>query len=75
MQPQKRKKKQSMETKATDSNAVTTFHTTSSTTTDNKLSSGRRQLSHLGTDPDEVKWIGHHQRIDDGIEVDSSVCV
>ncbi|EOA22980.1 hypothetical protein CARUB_v10003721mg, partial [Capsella rubella] len=57
VQPQKRKKKQSIETKATDSNAVTTFQTTSSTTTDNKLSSGIRQLNHLGKDRDEVTWI------------------
>ncbi|QCE07253.1 hypothetical protein DEO72_LG9g2270 [Vigna unguiculata] len=31
VQPQNKKKKQSMETRATDSNAVTTLHTTSST--------------------------------------------
>ncbi|KAL4379538.1 hypothetical protein GQ457_02G036970 [Hibiscus cannabinus] len=44
VQPQKRKKKQSMETKATDSNAVTTLQTTSSTI--EKLSCGNPMEAH-----------------------------
>ncbi|EOY11684.1 Uncharacterized protein TCM_026785 [Theobroma cacao] len=65
VQPQKRKKKQSMETKATDSNAVIRPQTTSSTTEKLKLlSSGHPKNHHLGTNIEEETNCGH-RRIDD----------
>jgi hypothetical protein len=62
VQPQKRKKKQSMETKATDSNAEISPHTTSSTIHEKLMSNplGARcdetKLGHLETDdrPSEI---------------------
>ncbi|PON69639.1 hypothetical protein PanWU01x14_087620 [Parasponia andersonii] len=81
VQPQKRKKKQSMEAKATDSNAMTTLQTTSSTIdrlsdSQPRRSHCRSQLelppprrSHLGDKYDATES-GHRQIADRKSDVD-----
>jgi hypothetical protein len=69
VQPQKRKKKHSMETKATDSNAEISAHATSSTIHEKLMSKPR--VAHLGARYEETK-LGHLETDDRPSEITHS---
>lgn len=64
VQPQKRKKKQSMEIRATDSKAVTRLHSTLSTTEKSRSGHRNPRLDHLGEKYEETS--SGHRKIESG---------